>query len=121
MFFILLLHNWKFVFLLFLSSKDQFAWVSLKFFLLQDASSNGLEPPNCLLAAYILRDQTEDNTGTSLKSQENNEYNHLPKEKEVIISVSFSFVQSFSYGNAEKKNVELYIKAKHLVLWDNRL
>jgi DNA anti-recombination protein RmuC len=75
-------------------------------FLLQDAS--GLESPNSLLEAYSLRDQTEDSTATSLKSQENNEYNHLPKEKEVVISVNFSLVQSYSYGKAEKECPIIY-------------
>lgn len=52
----------------------------------EDASGNGFESPNSLLEAYSLRDKAEDSTATSLKSQENNEYNHLPKEKEALIS-----------------------------------
>lgn len=107
-----------FLFVLFLSNKDQSAWVLYKVVsgdtLLQDALGNGSEEPSSLLEAYHLRDETEDISANSLKSQGTNEYNHFPQEKEVVIDIHcFYFFVLYNHILILmlKKNVLLCIKS----------
>lgn len=86
----------------------------------EDALGNGSEEPSSLLEAYHLRDETEDISANSLKSQGTNEYNHFPQEKEALINaigelndayiskdgkLVFDFLQAIHA--AEKRQAEL--------------
>lgn len=57
--------------------------------LLQSAPANVEEPPSSLLDAYNLKDEAEGGSDTNINTQGSNEYNPFPKEKEVVMCISF--------------------------------